>query len=188
MKDAMYEKFTATERVALMVDALARQDYVEADRIVDTCERKRYMATDAAYTQRFMGLHTLALFGRVMIMEEYAKASTALAMSISLSEKTAQEAKVKRLDWIQMLEDADRRIVGVWNAWQELCDKAGVDAQKAMSMGWAPIPGYFKDGLLAFVVPGKVPRPEPDAEAYESAKSLFDRQWDMIEERVLAAA
>jgi hypothetical protein len=55
-----YGSFTAHERFALLVEAMARRDDREADRLGDTCPRLTYRAEDQAFRERMRLASTIA--------------------------------------------------------------------------------------------------------------------------------
>ena len=48
----LYEQFAPQERLTLILEALARGDQAEADRLSGSCPRKTYTMRDAAYGER----------------------------------------------------------------------------------------------------------------------------------------
>ncbi|MDB5328918.1 MAG: hypothetical protein JWP03_69 [Phycisphaerales bacterium] len=55
-----YGTLTAHERFALLVEAMARRDDREADRLGDTCPRRTYRAEDQAFRERMRLASTIA--------------------------------------------------------------------------------------------------------------------------------
>jgi hypothetical protein len=55
-----YEAFSAHERFALTVEAMARRDDREADRLGDSCPRLTYRAEDSAFRERMRLANTIA--------------------------------------------------------------------------------------------------------------------------------
>jgi hypothetical protein len=60
-----YGTLTAHERFALLVEAMARRDDREADRLGDSCPRLTYRVEDQAFRERMRLAHTIA--GRVCL-------------------------------------------------------------------------------------------------------------------------
>jgi hypothetical protein len=63
VSDNLYARLTPLERLRAVTSALARHDFAERDRLVDTCERKTYSAVDYEFTGRddLLDLIVLAL-------------------------------------------------------------------------------------------------------------------------------
>ena len=55
-----YEQLTALERFGLMIEAMAREDEVEADRLEDTCPQLVYRCEDAAFRDRVRRAYGIA--------------------------------------------------------------------------------------------------------------------------------
>ena len=55
-----------------------------------------------------------------------------------------------------------------------ILDDVDVDAEKAISMGWAPVPDNFKVGVSVGLLKIETEPPEPSQEAYSTTKDLFD--------------
>src|SRR5436305_41128 len=56
-----YRVLTPPERFSLMVEALARDDQTEADRLEDTCPKLNYSHNDAEFRDRLQRSYTIAL-------------------------------------------------------------------------------------------------------------------------------
>ena len=67
-----YKTLTAPERFVLMVEALARKDEVEADRLEDTCEKLYYRHNDAEFRDRLQRSYTIALLAMVNLQKHLA--------------------------------------------------------------------------------------------------------------------
>jgi hypothetical protein len=60
--DKLYEHLEGPERLTLVLEALARGDEAEADRLSGSCPRKRYTMRDAEYGDRLdTALHLMAI-------------------------------------------------------------------------------------------------------------------------------
>ncbi len=60
-KGRHYEALTAPERFALLVEAMARRDGREADRLDDTCPRRVYRIDDPEFRDRVRRAHVITL-------------------------------------------------------------------------------------------------------------------------------
>src|ERR1700712_2281172 len=65
--DTLYEQFTPTERVTLVLEAMGRQDEAEADKLARTCPRKTYTMGDAAYSDRLEAASDVMLVSLVAL-------------------------------------------------------------------------------------------------------------------------
>ena len=181
--DPMYEKFTPRERVALMVEALARKDYGEADRLIDTCERKRYEMADASYTEAFRLLHTLALHTRVMLLEKQAAGMACLGALTHYAGKSGRKDRKEFSRLVNRLQQSDSRMSGIWAAWDGFCGRLKVNPEKALAMGWGEVPESFKHGVAAEVFGGELGEVvETDQDAYAMASDFYEHAWKRIED------
>jgi hypothetical protein len=57
-----YEQLTPTERFRLSIEAMARKDWAEVDRLEDTCPRRTYRCEDEAFRDRMRHVHLLTLY------------------------------------------------------------------------------------------------------------------------------
>lgn len=176
--NGLYEKFTPKERIALMVEAMARMDYAEADKIIDTCQRKRYDMADAAYIEGFRCVHLMALYTRVMLLEMQSVGMAALGMLAHLKDRKDEEGEEEFSKWCDRLMWADANTQGVWLAWARFCADVGVDAAMAFSIGWSEAPDQFKVGVSAAFL--DIEPPEVDQEAYKRALDLFLGYWERV--------
>ena len=76
-----YDVLTAEERFRLALQAFARQDRAEVDRLDRTCPRKRYTMSDAAYLDRRELIHTVTLAVCLDLTQYVAKLQVAAAFA-----------------------------------------------------------------------------------------------------------
>ena len=79
--DKLYSKLTPHEQAALCMEASARQDRADFDAIADCVPRVTYQGSHLDYSQRLIGLYSLAgLYGTI-----YWKNHTLMLMAFNLS-------------------------------------------------------------------------------------------------------
>ena len=179
LNDALYEKFTPRERLALFYEAMARKDYGEADRLADTCERKSYRMQDAAYLQNLQYIHLSCLHALLMISEAKSRAVGALGLLVHAHEKAVKKRRDKAID---VYIAAMGEILGTWEAWREFCATAGVDPDSVMRTCWGGVPHWINEHPLS-----GIPNPiKADPEAKAEALGLFMRRWREIQDQVAA--
>jgi hypothetical protein len=161
-----------------MVEAMARKDYAEADRIIDTCKRKRYEVADLAYTEGFRCVHLMAMHARVMLLEMQSIGMATLGLLAHLADRRDEEGQEEFSKWCDRLMCADANIQGIWLAWERFCAEVGVDADKAFSIGWSEVPDHFKVGMAGAML--DIEPPEVDEEAYKRALDLFSGYWERV--------
>ncbi|MBZ0145042.1 MAG: hypothetical protein K8F56_15830 [Rhodocyclaceae bacterium] len=117
----MYEKLTPDERVSAFIDAAARRDGDEMDRLNDTCPRKTYTMEDWRYVQRknkaFM--LTTALYG------DAARLGFAACFGLGLTFAEDDEMAEKGE---KVLSNSVRRYKAKMAAFGRFCDQAGLTA------------------------------------------------------------
>lgn len=175
LTDTLYEKFTPRERLALFYEAMARKDYPEADRLADTCERKRYIMQDAAYLQRLQYIHVSCLNALLAISEAELRA-TAVAASMLLA-KEKDTGKIPNA--LPIFAAAIGEILGIWEAWQEFCATAGVDPVCVIKTCWGAVPRIVEGYPL---IDADQPKPiKADPEAKAGMLNLLMGHWRVIQ-------
>ena len=100
-----YHTLTASERLQLSIDAMARQDYEELGKLGETCPRYTYQSQrEIAYTSKYLNLQSMALL---------------LAYTLHLFAPTRErlaDYKHRRADLLALIE-----------AWRRVCNYAGFD-------------------------------------------------------------
>lgn len=117
----MYEKLTPDERLRAFIDAAARRDGEEMDRLNDTCPRKTYTMEDWRYVHRknkaFM--LTTALHG------DAARLGFAAYFGLGLTFAEDNEMAEKGE---KVLSNSVRRYKAKMTAFGRFCDQAGLSA------------------------------------------------------------
>src|SRR5215218_990956 len=79
----MYDRLTAQERFRLVVEALAREDEREAERLSSTCPRKAYEMNDLDFSSRlrasqlissYVGAELIGMVGALRTIEAHKEA------------------------------------------------------------------------------------------------------------------
>lgn len=181
--EAIYDKFTHAERVALVVEAMARKDHNEADRLIAACELKDYRMPDPAYTERLRAIHVQALHARLLMSERHALSLACMGVVQEYAGKTDRKSKKLFDEWADKLRDIDAQMRGIWFAWEEFCADAGIDAEKTLVMAWGEVPEHYRSGTCQVLLSLDCKPTEPDAEAYKMALGLFRHGLDIVESR-----
>jgi hypothetical protein len=130
-----YHNLTPKERFQLSLEAMARGDHAEQERLLETCPRVSYIETDAAYTSR---MEAIALFvGEFMIDLRPVLAQLQLADgllerfldgAVPLMERSPAEREFGELLSITEIVSACRAR-SMWEAFGAVCeDELGVKA------------------------------------------------------------
>jgi len=120
--ERLYDALTTPERFALTVEAFARRDVVEIDRLQETMPQQTYRMSDAGYWQRLHMLNTLALTHGLRRKEIVARSLSALAVIMLTDDDDAEGKCVGTLGrFMGKLKAYD-------DAWQRFCDSIGIDS------------------------------------------------------------
>ncbi len=179
--DGIYEKFTPVERVALLVEALARKDLSEADKLVDTCEMKTYRMADAAYQQRLQVIHLAALHARLLLDHHFAISLAGAGIVAHCVDKSDRKSKKLFSESVEKLLSVDSQIRGVWCAWKDFCTEASVDPVKVMEATWGPVPEHYESGCAKVLLGLECEPADPDPDAYKMAIGLFRHGLEIVE-------
>jgi hypothetical protein len=103
----VYDRLTPEERFHLLLEAAARRDEMEVERLADTCQRYRYTSTrsDPAFTDRIRASRQITVCVCLMLMEALAKL-TAI--------RTSQECVTLLLR--SLITEFDRSFLRGWEA------------------------------------------------------------------------
>lgn len=117
----MYEKLTPDERLSAFIDAAARRDGEEMDRLNETCPRKTYIMEDIGYNQRkhWAIQITSALYG------DAARIGLAACFGLGLTFAEDNEMAEKGE---KVLSNSVRRYKAKMAAFGRFCEWAGLSA------------------------------------------------------------
>lgn len=134
-----YENLTSTQRIALAVEAMARGDMQEMDRLDDTCPRKSYYGIDRLYTHGLSELHALALLYETEVLSRLVRVTAIQGVLIHLSRADSDEDDLRFDDYVEKMDILRAEIRG-WNgAWEAFCEAIGLDCTmvlRAFGVAW----------------------------------------------------
>lgn len=149
IKDSVYESLTSRQRVIATIEAEARGDDDEVRRLRDTCPKKNYLQTDAAYTDMMMRLIILTLSVEADIRGN----TIGVLISVIMDHDDALHVFLKRIANIQ-------------EAWHQMLEELGIDSNSMKKFG---PPGSILTELIYTLIP------EPDLESIpEIRKSMSE--------------
>ena len=127
--EGMYDRLTAEERYRLVVEALARGDEQEAERLMNTCPRKTYTMNDLACTERLRAsqLITMSVCAELIDMLGMLRLNEAHREAI----KTQQEDLYSSLDWA-----VEQAALSYHQGWDDGCDHAWQAVGKHAPFPW----------------------------------------------------
>ncbi len=145
-----YDRLTAAERAALTIEALARQDLVEADRLSESCPIFSYRGIDLNYTLRLSELHRLALLYANEVLELSGRQIAAMYVQHHWQDSDRERSE-QMADLVLSLVSR----IEAWHlGWQRFSADVGVDPNIALKafgikeqLGNAT--GLFRDAITA---------------------------------------
>jgi hypothetical protein len=161
----LYEALTAEERSRAFVEAVARHDGDELDRLNDTCPRHQYECEDANYVRMRLNtwLISLIVHQDASYYAELAGAATTLSMKYD----------DERFENLTMaVQTSIRRYRQIYQAFDRFCDHIGI-SPAVMRKAYLPIPHPMM--AVAEGVFGHLEDAQPDeAEVVVILESLKD--------------
>ncbi len=147
----LYATLTPRQRVIATLEAEARGDEQEVERLIKTCPKKTYTMNDAAYTDTMAGLASAILAVECDLL------STALICTLT----------VKRN--FDIFDRYAQRLADVQAAWRETLEENGINPDTMAKV--API----RHPLLAYLLE-KAPPPDPEAvkEQKKLTRNVFE--------------
>lgn len=130
----MYEKLTPDERLSAFIDAAARRDGEEMDRLNATCPRKTYSMEDWNYVRG----KNKAIMLASALHGDAARIGLAACFGLGLTFAEDNEMAEKGE---KVLSNSVRRYKAKMAAFERFCDQAGLSAdalQKAIGEGGSP--------------------------------------------------
>jgi len=126
---SMYDRLTAEERFRLVVEACAREDERETERLTNTCPRKTYEMNDLAFVGRLIASQLLSSYVCAELVEVVGMLRTIEACREAL--ETYQEALFSSLE--RVIEEA---ALSYHQGWDTGCDHAWQAADKHGPFPW----------------------------------------------------
>jgi hypothetical protein len=125
----LYDRLTPEERMRAFIEALARRDEQELDRLNETCPRKTYVCDDWAYRGRLRDLWILAM-GHALDIQRLGQTILVLcAMCMNAETKSDESAHE---DLSEKVERLGGRLLAYLEAWRQFCADLGLDGDRAL--------------------------------------------------------
>lgn len=125
----LYDRLTPDERMRAVVEALARKDEQELDRLNGTCPRKTYVCDDWAYHGRLRDLWILAM-NHALDIQRLGLAILVLFVTGLNAESKADESAQEDLS--EKVERLGGRLLAHLEAWRRFCAELGIDGDRAL--------------------------------------------------------
>lgn len=177
--DSHYERFTPTERIALVFEAMGRRDYTEANRLIGTCPEKHYRMPDAAYSKGVRTIHDCCMHVLLLIEEAGGKAMACLGVMAVAQESKKKGNRKLHAEAAEAYRRALGTIFGYWEAWREFCAEVSVDPAGVVRASWGDIPRCIADPQLPIIQ--KLIEADPEAKA--KTLELFREKWKVHRDR-----
>jgi hypothetical protein len=125
----LYDRFTPDERFRLAIEALARGDEEEVERLKDTCPRETYRMNDLAFSERLRASQLISLYVCAELIELLGALRTTEAYQEAV--ETYQEALFSSLEWA-----TEEAALSYHQGWDAGCDHAWQVAGKHGPFPW----------------------------------------------------
>lgn len=170
--DRHYDALTTEERFALTIDAMARMDIVEIDRLQGAMEQRDYRMSDAGYWRRLQSISTLALRHAYMRRKTEARILSGLAflaiVEDAKTEQTMLEAIGKLLGNLDAIDDA----------WRDFCATVPIDPEKALRSAAIDPQDGLDDLLLNAAKETVADELQASPELRAELKAMYAYVWD----------
>jgi hypothetical protein len=120
LSDKTYERLTPDERFRISVEAFARLDIAEIDRLQDTCGYVSIREHAPAYFARLRGFWELSMFHGIRARDGTVGFALALGKLCKSTDQMEDEDIDLLIGWTAGLK-------GLNGAWEEFCKELGVD-------------------------------------------------------------
>ena len=152
IKPIIYQNLTAQQRVIAVIEAFARKDNAEVDRLIDSCPKKTYQLNDWAFSRGLQKLMHMTLHVECMLYRK--------AMVVMLALMAEQDELIDPM--LQSISDTQA-------AWKETLETIGISPETVQkASGTEPL---FLE-LMAELMPE--PDPENVAKLAASFKGCLD--------------
>lgn len=124
----LYDRLTPMERLSAFVEAAARKDLPELDRLNDTCPRKSYVMDDLAYTDGKRQLWLLAAMVQIQV-DRFGFGAIAALMKLAHGSPSDPD----RESTLDAACNLLARMKGCLDGWGEFCAEVGLDGDVAFN-------------------------------------------------------
>ena len=123
IKHAVYENLTIQQRIIASVEALARGDEVEKQRLIKSCPKKTYQMNDTAYGEKMETLHDIAM----AVECDMRGNAINFFMLYYFEDKLSEDRQTKLFQLMGTSPDNAREILSIRQAWHDLLKDEGID-------------------------------------------------------------
>ncbi len=169
VKPIIYEKLTAQQRVIASIEALARDDEEEKERLKDSCPQYTYKMTDNAYSGKMRALYDIAMVSAFDMHSCALNFFLWLLMECNLKGKQRQ----KLTDQIPCQITS---MISVRHAWHEVLKEEGI-APATMDKAYSVLSHFAIEYMLSIADQMEL---EPDYEEAEQYKQVLKEYLDRV--------
>jgi hypothetical protein len=143
LTDKTYERLSPDERFRIALEAFARHDLHEVDRLNETCGYVTLRMHGPAYFGRLRGFHEIAMLHGILVREQVIVLMGALfrlsrsilppAADISDASDATESATAEPSaedEAVQLFGDTVSQIKGYAQAWEDFCADLSIDPEK----------------------------------------------------------
>lgn len=172
IKPAIYENLTIQERVIASVEALARDDEEEKQRLVKSCPKKTYTMSDYAYSGKMEALQDMA-----MVVECDMRGCALNFFMLLYLDDHLDDDKHKGLHKLmQKMPCQIQEMISIKQAWHDFLEEEGINPAM-MDKAYKPVRHFAIEFTAAFADEMKF---EPDPETVEKYRNVLKEYMDRV--------
>ena len=172
----LYETLTNEERIKLFIQALARNDDEELDRLDNSCPQRTYRMTDYEFKSKKINALIISAFH---MLDSYQSLTLAMASLISLLAFEGNEDKKSEQNY-EISKDCFNTSMALFKGreegWKMFCDSIGIDPKQTreafkMVIPWDENGAFYFLESLSFDI-------KPNSKVTESTVSQLKAIWE----------
>lgn len=171
INDQKYTNFNSTERLNLTIAALARKDFIEADKLWQTCPKLHYRLPDAKYAGNFEILMLLNSMLFIKCIKHYNKIKKIDEYLLNAREELDKD-QILKLDVIlsKPKKIQTEYLKGLFEGYKMFCNEASIDYENAIEINEFKICCHDLEMLLQTDI-------KPNMEYAHKIKDIFLEYW-----------
>jgi hypothetical protein len=137
LTDKVYERLTPDERFRAAIEAFARRDVKEVDRLADTCGYTTLRIHGHAYFGRLRGFHELSMMHGLLV-RDMAIVVMGSAYQLERAETDTPEGSEAQNEALDHMVHAAVRIKAYVKAWEDFCAELAIEPEKTLLTFYEP--------------------------------------------------
>ena len=159
LSNTLYTSLTPEERIIASIEANARGDENEVQKLIKTCPKKNYTSTDRAYSQRMDYLFTMQITVETDLTQN----------ALNYAVMNFIDIEPKKAAFVQ--EKARQSIIDMQTAWHEFLESKDINPETMEKMAITIRHPYLEIML-------DCPLCEPNQETAQTYKDIFEETYN----------